>query len=1242
MKVHGIARFVLPFLSLAWLLSGFTLLAQIQAVDTGPGPRLVSHDEGTTTAARLLDLDISARIHGFLAETTLTCTFFNERDLEIEGEFLVPLPEGATVSGYALDVNGQLVDGVMVEKHQARIAFERESRRKVDPGIAEWVDGNVFRTRVYPIPEFGTRTIRLRYVHPLYLKEQRLYYRLPLEGYPRLGRFALDLSIEGFPAKPTLTRDPFDGLHLQALADGKGYRIHKVFERFQPKKELVVGCPVGSDPLISLAEIGPNEYAFAAAVSPGLTSARTIDLAPKRVAIYWDGSLSVTEAGQARAQAFLEAFMRGMPTVEQVDLVVFRDVHEPVRSFRRRGHRGFADLFAALKRIEQDGGTDFFGLTPVPEADLGLLVSDGRDTLNGPGQPLFDHPLYALKTERLGQNETMRYLAEESGGAFIDLSATKTEAALAQMKRRPFRLVKAELPDGRIGEVLPVPTDGLENRALVTGTLTGSHPTRLVLRYGFGTSAERQIELDLKPETATQDGFAGQIWAQRQMREWMVFPDRNREKIVALSQRFGQVSPFTTAMVFEDLSQYLEYQVEPPAMLADMRAQYRASLKETKHEFDEQVAEYREDVFDSYEYVQEHRSDEYPLETLKPEKRFDWRAALEAAQAFIDAGDEEVGDTEDAESPSSTPSPGSRKSADTFPVVAMVPSDKPSVRGTLRDARGQPVAGVQVTVTPVSGESQGKPVTLTTDEQGAYEATGLALGRYTLSFEKEEYHNASKQPFTLVGDRTFRCDAHMWKIPYYEQIKMTFETKEHVEITGTVLAKDGTTLPGAQLKITEKGQDPGTATRTISSDADGRFRFSGSSAKTYHIEVDHRSFPGAIPTSIDYSDESTIKIIMDWTLHLEAMAAVSGSDQLMQAVVETIVSNESGDEGGSTVTLVPWDAKVSYVAELAALTPDRRYAGYLALRQKHGRSPAFFLDCARSFFREGEPVLGRRILSNLLELGLEDAQSMRVTAGVLVEQGLLEDAEGLYLRLIELRPEWPQVKREYALVHASMADQALERGERAMAQRHFRLALQAMGEAIWTPWGDVPDHMALLYLEDERFEGFSTLAALEYQGIRQAASRALGSATSLEPFAKLATGLQGRAEGDLMVLLHWDDPTADMDLWVVEASGELANWENEETRIGGLMTADLTEGLGPEGYVLFRAMPGTYKVFVQYYGSNNTALTGHATCTVTVVRDFGRATERRETQTIRLEHADELREVLDVEIPAVERSPKGS
>ena len=49
----------------------------------------------------------------------------------LEGVLQFTLPKGSTVSGYGVDIDGELVDGVPIEKEKAKVVFESEVRKRV-------------------------------------------------------------------------------------------------------------------------------------------------------------------------------------------------------------------------------------------------------------------------------------------------------------------------------------------------------------------------------------------------------------------------------------------------------------------------------------------------------------------------------------------------------------------------------------------------------------------------------------------------------------------------------------------------------------------------------------------------------------------------------------------------------------------------------------------------------------------------------------------------------------------------------------------------------------------------------------------------------------------------------------------------------------------------------------------------------------------------------------------------------
>lgn len=104
--------------------------------------------------------------NAFFRRVRTTFVFTNANVRDMAGELEFPLPAGASVCGYSLEVDGELVPGVVCEKEKARVAFENETRKGVDPGLVEHVKGNVWRTRIFPLRPATPRRAVVEHVAP--------------------------------------------------------------------------------------------------------------------------------------------------------------------------------------------------------------------------------------------------------------------------------------------------------------------------------------------------------------------------------------------------------------------------------------------------------------------------------------------------------------------------------------------------------------------------------------------------------------------------------------------------------------------------------------------------------------------------------------------------------------------------------------------------------------------------------------------------------------------------------------------------------------------------------------------------------------------------------------------------------------------------------------------------------------------------------------------------------------------
>jgi uncharacterized protein YfaP (DUF2135 family) len=97
----------------------------------------------------------------------------------------------------------------------------------------------------------------------------------------------------------------------------------------------------------------------------------------------------------------------------------------------------------------------------------------------------------------------------------------------------------------------------------------------------------------------------------------------------------------------------------------------------------------------------------------------------------------------------------------------------------------------------------------------------------------------------------------------------------------------------------------------------------------------------------------------------------------------------------------------------------------------------------------------------------------------------------------------------------------------------------------------------------------------------------------------------------------------DIDLWVTDPNGEKCYYSHKETALGGRISSDFTRGLGPEQFLLRRAVKGRYKVEVNYYGDGQVKLAGPTTIMVEIYTHYGTDRQTRRLIPLQMQSSDE-------------------
>ncbi len=591
-------------------------------------------DDRPSESLAVVRMDVAVAISGFLAETTTTLTFRNGHGRALEGELVFPLPEGATLSGYALDVAGELVDGVVVERHEARIAFEKEVRKGIDPGLAEWVQGSNFRTRIFPIPAQGTRTVRVRYVSRLLTRgaagARDAFYLLPLATRDRLSELSLRIEVARSAEPPQIRSG---GLVSFAFGPWRDRYVAETRLRdFQPEQDLVIALPRVPEQVVTLETAEDGQVYFVIDGFPE-TKAAPAPVRARRVGLYWDASLSREHAVHGQELRAIEGWLRRAGDLE-VDVVVFRDTAETPRRFSVRGGDA-SSLVAFLRGAPCDGGTRL-GALRFPEGyDYALLVSDGLANL-GDEVPQTRTPVYVVNGEARANHALLDHIARTSGGAYLNLQQTTAEEAAAAIGAPVVSFLSADFDRAQLADLSPAGRAAVRDRFTLTGRLLAEEAS-ITLRFGVDAASETR-SIVLRRSQATPGRLAAQLWAEQRVAELAVFPERHHDELLALGRAFGIVTPGTSLLVLESLEQHVEHRVEPPKSRPQLRDAYLQRMAAGERQARQKRQGKLERVVAMWEARLAWWHREFPREVLGREKQRRDRREDEDADAAEDMG----------------------------------------------------------------------------------------------------------------------------------------------------------------------------------------------------------------------------------------------------------------------------------------------------------------------------------------------------------------------------------------------------------------------------------------------------------------------------------------------------------------------------------------------------------------------------------------------------------------------------
>ena len=546
-------------------------------------------DFGGVGGAAAQTLEISRQavrtvIRDGLAETEVDQTFFNPGSRAVEGWYWFTIPLGAHVTGFALDANGELIEGELIERNEAKRHYEQAAAQGHEPALLEWVDGRTFRARIFPVPAAGSRRAVLRYLQRLPLVEGRLRFVHPLQSRDpsRIGEFSLTVDLG----------DAGLGMELSTLDDARiengGRLITMRRSGFKPladfQLEARLKTPVPPLRVSRFVAGGESADYVMARFVPDIDWAK-VEVQKVEVVVVVDTSGGGDDSSRQLKTKAAEAVLRALSTDDRFALVAL-DV-KPTVLHPAEGLAGASEkeITTALERLADrlpGGATDLSAAFDVAlsrvhgaEQPAVIYIGDGWATSGETsGEALGERLRRALSTSRarfftvaVGADANQPLLAElaRAGGgrAFaVDDSEQATERALqlAAAVKTPT-LTDLELDLGSGLDESFVSANGKVSRGEEVLLLARTHhelPAKVKVT-GRLAGQPFQREYDIAYEASAAASLVPRLWAVEAIGRLLgtaADPDAIRGKIIAMGMEYGLMTPYTSFIALESEQAY--------------------------------------------------------------------------------------------------------------------------------------------------------------------------------------------------------------------------------------------------------------------------------------------------------------------------------------------------------------------------------------------------------------------------------------------------------------------------------------------------------------------------------------------------------------------------------------------------------------------------------------------------------------------------------------------------------------
>ncbi|MSU58865.1 MAG: VWA domain-containing protein [Pedosphaera sp.] len=539
---------------------------------------------------------VTVKIDGQIATTSVDQEFFNPNPQRLEGTYLFPIPKGAQIDKFTMDIGGKMVEAELLPADKARKIYEDIVRKLKDPALLEYADRDVFKVRIFPIEPHSHKHIKLSYTQVLKSDAGLVSYVYPLNTEKFSAKPIKNVSLKVELTNDRPLKSIYSPSHTVEIKRHGAQRATVGFEAndtrpdtdfalyFAPEKdELGVN-------LLAHKTGGDNGY-FMLLVSPGLETKRQ-NIVPKDVAFVLDTSGSMAGKKLEQAKKALRFCVENLNDEDRFEIVRFSTEVEPLfdKLVRANGsNRDKANDF--IKDLKPIGGTaidDALKKALALKAEsrklkaetdrpfVVIFLTDGRPTIGTTDE---DQIVAGVKRQNEGRTRVFCFgIGTDVNTHLLDKITEETRAFSQyvlpeediEVKVSTF-FSKIKEPvltnptlkftgDIRVTKLYPAPLPDLfrGDQLVLVGRYSGRGDSAVILE-GTVNGTTRKFTYEVKfPRAEDDNEFIPRLWATRRvgyLLDEIRLRGENvelRDEVTELARKYGIVTPYTAYLIVED------------------------------------------------------------------------------------------------------------------------------------------------------------------------------------------------------------------------------------------------------------------------------------------------------------------------------------------------------------------------------------------------------------------------------------------------------------------------------------------------------------------------------------------------------------------------------------------------------------------------------------------------------------------------------------------------------------------